>query len=181
MGLYFKLINLHEQRAKLLFFFIVVGTTMVLDILFYLAYRDILVFFHQFYAIAAIPCFYLNGRLVGGKISGIGFDGISRDIFGLYTLKINYSSYLQAEPPDRQWIFLCGGLGTVITGLFSGLIILLSYGHPWFLLFPFILFLLEILDFLGLGGPLGGAEFNHLRRERKIIREWRAGTKLRQG
>lgn len=178
MLLYFRLISLHKRRLRILLFSILVGLTIILDLLFYFVNQDLLIFFHQFYAIAAIPCFYLNGRLLGGKIGGIGFDGISRDVFGLYTLKINYPSYLRAEPPKRQWIFLCGGLGTVIVGLISSAVILLRYDNPWFFFFPVILLFLEILDYMGLGGPLGGAEFNHLRRERKIVREWRTRNEL---
>ena len=123
--------------------------------------------------LAAIPAFYLNGRWIGGKIAGIGFDGVSRDIYYLFTLKINYQSYLEAPAPSRQWIFLFGGIGTVITSLLISLIAIIIYNDYIFLLVPFFLFFGEILDYLHLAGPLGGGEFHHLRREHRITKEWR--------
>ena len=111
--------------------------------------------------------------MIGGYIGGISFDGVSRDVFYLPTMKINYKSYLQAPAPKRKWIFLCGGLGTVLMLIVVSTVVLIIYNDPILYIFPLFLFLGEILDYLNLAGPLGGAEFNHLRREIKIIRDWK--------
>ena len=128
---------------------------------------------NKYYILACVPCFYLYGRLIGGKISGISFDGVTRDVFYLPTLKINYSSYLSAQPPSRQWIFLCGGLGTVVTSFISSIIVLIIYNDPYLFIFPIFLFIGELLDYSGLAGVLSGGEFEHLRREHKIIKDWK--------
>ena len=120
-----------------------------------------------------MPSFYLWGRIIGGNIGKIKFDGVSRDIFFLPTMKINFKSYLLAPAPARQWIFLCGGLGTVITSTIASTIVFILYNDPILYVLPIFLLIGELFDFFNLAGPLGGAEFNHLRRERKIIRDWK--------
>ncbi|MHA2226691.1 MAG: hypothetical protein ACXAC8_15880 [Candidatus Hodarchaeales archaeon] len=150
-----------------------VGGTVIGDLLLAVISIDLLVGVNRFLMIAAVPCFYLHGRWVGGKISSIQFDGVSQDIFYLPTLKINYQSYLLAQPPARQWIFFCGGIGTVVTFGIVATVQLIVFGDPLFYLFPIVLLFGEILDYLNLAGPLSGGEFHHLRRERKIIGDWK--------
>lgn len=143
------------------------------DLLIAIISIDLLIELNRFLMFAAIPCFYLHGRYIGGLISGIKFDGVSRDVFHFPTLKINYRSYLLAEPPARQWIFFCGGLGTVVTSVIVATIQFFVFGDILWYLIPILLFLGELLDFLNLAGPPSGGEFNHLRRERRIIKAWK--------
>jgi len=161
-----------SKRFNLLWFGGVVGGTIIGDILLYLLNPPLLIYLNQFYLILAVPCFYLHGRYIGGLIAGVSFDGVSRDVFYLPTLKINYQSYLSASPPARQWIFLCGGLGTVVTSLGIAIISGMLFNEWLMILLPIFLFFGELLDFWGLAGRFSGGEFAHLRRERRIIKDW---------
>ncbi len=79
--------------------------TVVGDLILAAISTDLLVENNRFLMFGAIPCFYLHGCYIGGLIAGIQFDGVTRDVFYLPTLKINYRSYLKAQPPTRQWFF----------------------------------------------------------------------------
>lgn len=172
MVTYIWIIQVGKTKSAIIFI-IVVGLTLVYDILMINPKFQFLNELNKYYAIIAVPAFYLWGRLVGGYIGKIQFDGVSRDVFYLPTMKINYKSYLTAPAPSRQWIFLFGGLGTVFTFLLVSSVVFLVYNDPFLYIFPILLFLGELLDYMNLAGPLGGAEFNHLRREHKIIRDWK--------
>ncbi|MFW9778081.1 MAG: hypothetical protein ACFFE8_04440 [Candidatus Heimdallarchaeota archaeon] len=167
------IIGLSRRIASLLLVALV-GGTIIIDVILGLISLELLVFANQFLLFAVIPCFYLHGRYIGGLIARIRFDGVSRDVFHLPTLKINYESYLLASPPSRQWIFLFGGLGTVVTSFLVAVVQLLVFGVPYLIIVPIMLLVGEILDYLNLAGSLGGGEFSHLRRERRIIKDWKA-------
>ena len=119
----------------------------------------------------AVGSFYPFGRLLAGKLTGIRFDGITRDIYYLPTLKINYVSYLKASPPRRQWFFFLAGAWTVITATWVGLLgfILAS---EWIGLA--IAAFLAISEAIGavVGGKWAG-EMGHFKRERRIVRDWK--------
>lgn len=169
---YLWIVNL-DIKWSLPIFIVIFGGTVVGDLIIAMISIDLLIEINRFLMFGAIPCFYLHGRYIGGLIAGIKFDGVSRDVFHFPTLKINYRSYLFAQPPARQWIFFCGGIGTVLTSVIVATIQLLVFGDILWYLIPILLFLGEILDFLNLAGPLGGGEFNHLGRERRIIKAWK--------
>jgi hypothetical protein len=71
-------------------------------------------------ALVAGAMFFLYpfGRLIAGRLMGIRFDGISRDIYYFPTLKINYPTYLQAPPPNRLWFFFLAGFWRVDSDCF---------------------------------------------------------------
>ena len=169
---YLWIVNVDVKWFKIIFISAVVGT-MVGDLIIAVISINLLVEVNRFLMFAAIPCFYLHGRYIGGLIASIKFDGVSRDVFYLPTLKINYRSYLLAPPPARQWIFFCGGIVTVVTSVVVATIQLLIFGDIFWYLIPILLFLGELLDFLNLAGLLSGGEFHHLRRERRIIKDWK--------
>jgi hypothetical protein len=166
------IIGLSKRIASILLV-AMVGGTIIIDVILGLISLELLAFANQFLLFAVIPCFYLHGRYLGGLIAGIKFDGVSRDVFYLPTLKINYRSYLLASPLSRQWIFLFGGLGTVVTSFFMAIIQFLVFGVPYLIIVPIVLLIGEILDYLNLAGKLSGGEFAHLRRERRIINDWK--------
>ena len=172
---YLWIVNVDAKWFSIIFISAVVGT-MAGDLIIAAISINLLVEVNRFLMFAAIPCFYLHGRYIGGLIASIKFDGVSRDVFHLPTLKINYRSYLLAPPPARQWIFFCGGIVTVVTSVVVATIQLLVFGDIFWYLIPIPLFLGELLDFLNLAGLLSGGEFHHLRRERRIIKDWK--TKL---
>ncbi len=153
--------------------FIIVGLTIIIDLILYSASIKWLYIFNQIGFIIVVPCLYLNGRIVGGWISGIRLEGVTRDIYYLVTMKINYESYLMARPDKRQWIFFFGGIGTVVTSAIVSFVNLIYYDSYALFIFPILLFFGEILDYKAKAGKLSGGEFNHLRRERKIIQDWK--------
>ena len=166
------ILNLGKMKNFLLVISMV-GLTVVLYLLLVLLSTDLLLITAYMSMFITIPCLYPHGRLAGGFIGGIKFDGMTRDVFYLPTLKINYRSYLLAQPPERQWIFFCGGIGTVVTAGLLSTIHLLLFNDPLFYIVMFVLLFGEYLDFLGRGGPLSGGEMHHLRRERRIIQDWK--------
>ncbi len=149
------------------------GLTIILDLILYSVSIKWLYIFNQIGFIIVIPCLYLNGRIVGGWISGIKLDGVIRDIYYLVTMKINYESYLMAKPDKRQWIFFFGGIGTVVTSTIVSFVNLIYYDSYALFIFPILLLFGEILDYKAKAGKLSGGEFNHLRRERRIIQDWK--------
>ena len=72
---------------------------------------------------------YPFGRLLTGRLLGIKLDGITRDIYYMPTLKINYITYLEASPPSRQWFFFFSGYWTAFTALWVGAIGLILGGE----------------------------------------------------
>jgi len=162
-----------SSKISLIISIIFIGGTILGDLILLVLSNELLIEMNRYFMIAAVPCFYLHGRYIGGLIAGIKFDGVSRDVFHFPTLKINYKTYLMAQPPKRQWIFFCGGIGTVVTSTIISVIQLVVWNDPLLFLFPLLLFAGEILDYLNLAGPLSGGEFSHLRRERRIIKDWK--------
>lgn len=119
----------------------------------------------------AIFAFYPFGRLIASKITRIRLDGITRDIYFLPTLKINYLTYLMAHPPHRQWFFFFAGIWTVITAIWLGSLGFLLGGEWIGLAIALILAIAEAFGAI-LGGKWAG-ELGHFKRERRIVRDWR--------
>lgn len=117
---------------------------------------------------------YPFGRLLAGRLLGIKLDGITRDVYYLPTLKINYISYLKAPPPNRMWFFVFAGYWTVLTALGAGIVGVLLGGEWIGIIIGVILGLLEALGAI-VGGFWGG-ELGHFHRERRIVRDWRRAT-----
>ena len=126
--------------------------------------------------LAVVAFFYPFGRLIAGKLTGIKFDGLSRDIYFLPTLKINYPSYLKVSPPKRQWMFFFAGIWTVITAVIVGIVgYLLAEDITGFVVAT-ILAISELVALTGILGKWGG-EIGHFLRERRIVRDWKATSK----
>lgn len=126
--------------------------------------------------LAVVAFFYPFGRLIAGKLTGIKFDGLSRDIYFLPTLKINYPSYLKASPPKRKWMFFIAGIWTVITALIVGIVGYLRAEDTTGFAVATILAIAELVALTGLFGKWGG-EMGHFLRERRIVRDWKATLK----
>lgn len=169
---YSWILKMNTKWTGITFAFLVLLTIILDLILLEYAIKWFLIF-NQIGMVITVPILYLHGRWIGGMVSGIKFDGVNRDIYYLITLKVNYESYLVARPDKRQWIYFFGGIGTVITGLIVSLILLIVYSNPYLFLFPILLFIGELLDYKGAAGKLSGGEFQHLRREHRIIKDWK--------
>ena len=117
---------------------------------------------------------YPLGRFVAGTLMGIRFDGMSRDIYYLPTLKINYYSYLMALPPKRQWMFFLSGMSTVLTSGVAGTIgIVLARDATGLILCTFLVVsYIIVIAFPKQVGKWGG-EMGHFCRERKIVCDWK--------
>ncbi len=125
----------------------------------------------------AIFSFYPFGRLIASKYTKIGLDGITRDIYFLPTLKINYVTYLKAHPPHRQWFFFFAGIWTVITATWVGSLGYILGGEWIGLAMALVLAIAEAFGAI-IGGKWAG-ELGHFKRERRIVQDWRrnlAGT-----
>ncbi|MFX1563554.1 MAG: hypothetical protein ACFFDP_09650, partial [Promethearchaeota archaeon] len=120
---------------------------------------------------AVVFCFYPFGRLIAGKITGIQLDGITRDIYYLPTLKINYVTYLKASPPRQQWFFFFAGYWTVFTAMWVGTIGFILGGEIVGIILGILLAFLETLGAI-FGGKWAG-ELGHFHRERRIVRDWK--------
>ena len=95
---------------------------------------------------------------------------ITRDIYYLPTLKVNYPTYLKAKPTHRMWFFFFAGLWTVITGTWVGILGWIIGGEWIGLVSSFILGVLEGVG-IHYGGKWGG-EMGHFKRERQIVKDW---------
>lgn len=120
---------------------------------------------------AVVFLYYPFGRLLGGKLLGIRLDGITRDIYYLPTLRVNYVTYLRASPLRRQWFFFVAGYWTAFTALWLGTLGFVLGGEWLGLAFGVSLGFLETLGGI-LGGKWGG-ELGHFHRERQIVRDWK--------
>ncbi|MCE7733480.1 MAG: hypothetical protein GPJ54_01290 [Candidatus Heimdallarchaeota archaeon] len=166
-----------DRVGKIVVYFLLVFSTVILDLILFYFSKSWFLIFNQIGLIILAPALYLHGRYIGGLISGIKFDGVVRDIYYLVTMKINYQSYLSAKPNKRQWIFFVGGIGTVISSSIASLIALLVFGNPYLFIFPFALFIGELFDYAVHDGRVGKGEFHHLRREHRIIKDWKKSLK----
>ena len=124
-------------------------------------------------ALVAGAMFFLYpfGRLIAGALMGIRFDGMSRDIYYLPTLKINYPSYLLASPPNRLWFFFLAGYWTAFLMICIGIVGYLLSGEWTAIAFGLFLAFLETLAAI-FGGKWGG-ELGHFHRELLIVRDWK--------
>ena len=124
-------------------------------------------------ALVAGAMFFLYpfGRLIAGRLMGIRFDGISRDIYYLPTLKINYPTYLHAPPPNRLWFFFLAGFWTAFVMICIGFIGYLLSGEWTALAIGLVLAFLEALAAI-IGGKWGG-ELGHFHRELRVVRDWK--------
>lgn len=167
-----------NRKAQLLVYLLFVFSTIILDLVLFFFSKSWFLIFNQIGLIILAPALYLHGRYIGGLIAGVEFDGVVRDIYYLVTMKINYQSYLSAKPNKRQWIFFAGGIGTVISSSVASLIALFVYGNPYLFIFPIMLFLGELFDYAFHDNRVGKGEFHHLRREHKIIKDWKKSLKI---
>lgn len=170
--IYSWILKMNVKWTTITFTFLVL-LTIIIDLILLEYALDWFLIFNQIGMVIAVPILYLHGRWIGGLVSGIKFDGVNRDIYYLVSLKVNYESYLLAKPDKRQWIFFFGGIGTVITGYIVSIILLIVYSNPYLFIFPTLLFFGELLDYRGAAGKLAGGEFQHLRREHRIIKDWK--------
>ncbi len=124
-------------------------------------------------ALVAGAMFFLYpfGRLIAGALMGIRFDGISRDIYYLPTLKINYPTYLLASPPNRLWFFFLAGYWTAFSMIGIGIVGYLLSGEWTAIAFGLLLAFGETLAAI-FGGKWGG-ELGHFHRELQIVRDWK--------
>ncbi|MFW9809111.1 MAG: hypothetical protein ACFFE6_06995 [Candidatus Thorarchaeota archaeon] len=117
--------------------------------------------------------FYPFGRLVAGTLFGIKIEAMCKGMYSEPALKIDYVSFLLAEPPKRKMFFFIGGAWTVITCLILGI-------SGWFIAGDFSGILAAV--FLGVSEWLAilsgttkkvGGEMAHYNREKKIERAWK--------
>lgn len=121
----------------------------------------------------AIAFFYPYGRLIGGVVFGIKFDGMYFSHQKEPGLKLDYESFLSASPSDRKWFFFVSGLWTFITALILGIIGFLLTND---LLGITIcgLFLIFYGYVLGSGSPSNSrGEMGHYNREKRIEVAWK--------
>ncbi|MHA1965740.1 MAG: hypothetical protein ACW97G_14260 [Candidatus Thorarchaeota archaeon] len=117
--------------------------------------------------------FYPLGRLIAGKWAGIRIDGMSRGMYSEPTLKIDYESFLLANPHKRKWFFFFAGIWTVITSLALGLVGLVLVGDLCGIITVLFLGISEgLVIWNGTTHNIGG-EMAHYNREKKIERAWR--------
>ncbi|MDK1023708.1 MAG: hypothetical protein QGD92_05685 [Gammaproteobacteria bacterium] len=114
---------------------------------------------------------YPFGRMIAGKLTGISFDGISRDIYYLPTLKINYPTYLGVSPRNRLWFFFMAGYWTAACMILIGFVGYLLNGEWLAIAFGLILACAETLGAI-FGGKWAG-ELGHFNRELTIVRDWK--------
>ena len=117
--------------------------------------------------------FYPFGRLIAGKWFGIKIEAMCKGMYSEPALKIDYESFLLAEPPKRKWFFFIGGAWTVITCLILGI-------PGWFIAGDFsgilagaFLGVSEWLAILSGTTKKVGGEMAHYNREKKIERAWK--------
>ncbi|MFV2014167.1 MAG: hypothetical protein ACC656_01960 [Candidatus Heimdallarchaeota archaeon] len=174
--LYSWVVNI-GRKVVFYVFVLLVFSTVSIDIFLLYNDKELFAIFNQIGLIILVPTLYLHGRYIGGLVSGIKFDGVVRDIYYLVTMKINYQSYLSAKPNKRQWIFFTGGIGTVITSSVASLIALIIFSNPYLFIVPILLLFGELLDYAFYENRVAKGEFHHLRRGRRIIRDWKKTLK----
>ncbi|MHA2143617.1 MAG: hypothetical protein ACXADC_14065 [Candidatus Thorarchaeota archaeon] len=120
-----------------------------------------------------VAFFYPLGRVIAGKVLGIRLVGMCRDQYYEPTIKIDYVSFLKAQPPKRKWFFFFAGFWTVITSLAIGVIGLLVAGDlTGFIPALILLFFEGFVVYSGNPKSTRG-EMGHYNREKKIERSWR--------
>ncbi|MHA2424826.1 MAG: hypothetical protein ACXAEF_08565 [Candidatus Thorarchaeota archaeon] len=117
--------------------------------------------------------FYPFGRLIGGKLSGIQIEAMCKGMYSEPALKIDYESFLLAEPPKRKWFFFMGGAWTVITCLILGVFGWFLAGDISGLLAASFLGVSEGLAVLSGTTKWVGGEMAHFNREKKIEKAWK--------
>ncbi len=137
-------------------------------------YFEIFVIIVRFFGIfLAIAFFYPYGRLIGGTLLGIKFDGMYFSHQKEPGLKIEYESFLKANPSNRKWFFFISGLWTFLTALSLGIIGFLLAGDFLGIIIC-ILFLFFYGYVIGSGSPSNsGGEMGHYNREKKIEAAWK--------
>jgi len=118
-------------------------------------------------------CLYPWGRLIAGKWAGIRIDGMSRGMYGEPTLKIDYETFLHANPAKRKWFFFFAGTWTIITSFALGLVGQFLVGDYCGIVTVLFLGISEGLAiWTGTTKNIGG-EMAHYNRERKIEKIWK--------
>ena len=135
---------------------------------------DILVIIVRFFGIfIAIAFFYPYGRLIGGAVFGIRFDGMYFSHQKEPGLKIEYESFLKATPSNRKWLFFVSGLWTFLTALTLAIIgFILAGDFLGIILCGFFVCFYGYV--LGTGSPSNSSgEMGHYNREKKIEAAWK--------
>jgi len=137
-------------------------------------YFEIIVIIVRFFGIfLTIAFFYPYGRLIGGTIFGIKFDGMYFSHQKEPGLKIEYESFLKAKPTSRKWFFFISGLWTFSTALSLGIIGFLI-ASDFLGIIICSLFLCFYGYVLGSGSPSNSrGEMGHYNREKKIEAAWK--------
>jgi hypothetical protein len=117
--------------------------------------------------------FYPFGRLLAGKWLGIKIEAMCKGMYSEPALKIDYESFLLAEPPNRKWFFFIGGAWTVITCLILGIPGWFVAGDISGILAGAFLGVSEWLAILSGTTKKVGGEMAHYNREKKIETAWK--------
>ena len=131
-------------------------------------------FIGLFFVVALL---YPYGRLIAGKVLGIKSEAVCFDEYHEPTIKIDYETFLLANPPRRKWYFFFSGLWTLITASICGTL-------GWFLAgdilgYAFsILLIIFYIFVIGTGTTKHSrGEMAHYNREKKIENAWRRKQK----
>lgn len=125
------------------------------------------------FVFAVIAFLYPIGRVIAGKWAGIRLEGMCRDQYYEPTVKIDYVTFLKAQPSKRKWFFFFAGFWTVITSFWLWIVGLLLAGDYTALIPTVMLLLFEgTVVVSGNSSPTRG-EMGHYNREKKIERVWK--------
>ncbi len=120
-----------------------------------------------------IAFFYPYGRLIGGTVFGIKLESIWFSDNKEPGLKIDYETFLLANPSQRKWFFFFAGLWTMITAIGTGLI-------GWFIAGDILGFILGAFFVAFYGFVIGTGviypnrgEMSQYNREKKIEKAWK--------
>jgi len=137
-------------------------------------FPEIITVFLRFLGIfLMIAFFYPYGRLIAGTVFGIRLEAIWFSDNKEPGLKIDYETFLLANPSQRKWFFFFAGLWTMITAVGTGLI-------GWYIAGDILGFIIGVF-FIGFYGYVIGTgvtypnrgEMSQYNREKKIERAWK--------
>lgn len=128
------------------------------------------------FVFAVIAFLYPFGRLIAGRWTGIRLLGMCRDQYYEPTLKIDYVTFLKAQPAKRKWFFFFAGFWTIITSLWLGIIGLIINLDFTALIPAVLLMLFEGHVVLSGNSKASGGEMGHYNREKHIEKAWKKRT-----